>query len=341
MARLALLLGAVAAILYPIPLQLQGYTYYQTVGFLVLVNAMLGLGWNVIGGWAGQFDFGPQVFFAVGAYTAALLFVRLGVDAWLGLLVAAAVSAVICAVLTYPLTRLRGHYFAIATVAIWMIAQPIGATWDAIGGSQGYFIPVKPRGGALAGALSLQFSGPTKALGYYYAALVLFALTLGLMALVERSKLGFYFRAIRDDQEAAEGIGIDSRLYKVAARSITAAVFGAAGVLYAFWALSVFPDQVLELNWSTLPIMATVVGGIGRLWGPVLGAVILIPISQVMSTTLGTGPLAGRGIDLIVYGLIIVLIAAFRPTGLLSLPWARWFGPRARRHVTRQRPSER
>jgi branched-chain amino acid transport system permease protein len=327
-ARVALLIGALVALVYPIPLQLQGYTYYQTVGFLVLINAMLGVGWNVIGGWAGQFDFGPQVFFAVGAYTAALLTAKLGVDAWLGLFAGVAVAAVLCALLTYPLTRLRGHYFAIATVAIWMIAQPIGATWEYIGGSRGLFIPVKAHAGVVGSALALQFSGPTKALGYYYSALVLFAAALGLMALVERSKLGYYFRAIRDDQEAAEGIGIDSRLYKVIARSITAAVFAAGGVLYAFWALSVFPDQVLELNWSTLPIMATVVGGIGRLWGPVLGALILIPISQIMSTTLGTGPLAGRGIDLIVYGLIIVAIAAFRPTGLLSLPWSRWFGRR-------------
>jgi branched-chain amino acid transport system permease protein len=323
-ARFALIVGALVAIVYPIPLQVQGYTYYQTVGFLVLLNAMLGVGWNVVGGWAGQFDFGPQVFFAVGAYTAALLYVKLGVEAWLGLFAGVVLAAVICAVLTYPLTRLRGHYFAIATVAIWMIAQPIGATWEFIGGSQGLFIPVKPPGGMVRSALSMQFSGPTKALGYYYSALALFAITLALMALVERSKLGYYFRAIRDDQEAAEGIGIDSRLYKVIARSLTAAVFAAGGVLYAFWALSVFPEQALELNWSTLPIMATVVGGIGRLWGPVLGAVILIPISQIMSTTLGTGPLAGRGIDLIVYGLIIVLIAAFRPTGVLSLPWARW-----------------
>jgi len=290
------------------------------------------MGWNVVGGWAGQFDFGPQVFFGVGAYTAALLYVKLGVDACIGLLAAVVVAAVICAVLTYPLTRLRGHYFAIATVAIWMIAQPIGATWEFIGGSQGLFIPVKAHGGVVRSALSMQFSGPTKALGYYYSALVLFAIALGLMALVERSKLGYYFRAVRDDQEAAEGIGIDSRLYKVIARSITAAVFAAGGVLYAFWALSVFPEQVLELNWSTLPIMATVVGGIGRLWGPVLGAVILIPISQIMSTTLGTGPLAGRGIDLIVYGLIIIVIAAFRPTGLLSLPWGRWL--RLRRSAT-------
>ena len=324
MGRIALVVGALIAIVYPIPLQLQGYTYYQTVGFLVLINAMLGVGWNVIGGWAGQFDFGPQVFFGVGAYTAALLYVKVGVDAWLGLLGGAAVAVVICAVLTYPLTRLRGHYFAIATVAIWMIAQPIGAAWEYIGGAQGLFIPMKPRSGVVDSALGLQFSGPTKAMGYYYAALVLFVITLALMAMVERSKLGYYFRAIRDDQEGAEGIGIDSRLYKVIARSITAAVFAAAGVLYAFWALSVFPEQVLELNWSTLPIMATVVGGIGRLWGPVLGAVILIPISQIMSTTLGTGPLAGRGIDLIVYGLIIIVIAAFRPTGLLSLPWGRW-----------------
>jgi branched-chain amino acid transport system permease protein len=323
-ARLALVIGALAAIVYPIPLQLQGTTYYQTVGFLVLINAMLGVGWNVIGGWAGQFDFGPQVFFGIGAYTAALLYVKLGVDAWLGLLGGVAVAAVICAVLTYPLTRLRGHYFAISTVAIWMIVQPIGSTWEYIGAAQGLFIPVKAHRTVAGAALALQFSGPTKALGYYYAALVLFAVTLALMAWVERSKLGFYFRAIRDDQEAAEGIGIDSRLYKVIARSITAAVFAGGGVLYAFWALSVFPEQVFELNWSTLPIMATVVGGIGRLWGPVLGAAILIPISQIMSTMLGSGPLAGRGIDLIVYGLIIVVIAAFRPTGLLSLPWARW-----------------
>src|SRR2546426_1864604 len=155
MARIALVIGALAAIAYPIPLQLQGTTYYQTVGFLVLINAMLGLGWNVIGGWAGQFDFGPQVFFGVGAYTAALLFVRLGLDAWLGLLAAVGVAVVVCALLTYPLTRLRGHYFAIATLPIWMSAQPIGATWDFIGGSQGRFIPFGPRARAAASALPL------------------------------------------------------------------------------------------------------------------------------------------------------------------------------------------
>ena len=129
---------------------------------------------------------------------------------------------------------------------------------------------------------------------------------------------------MRDDQDGAEAIGIDSRLYKVIARCLMAAIFAAGGTLYGFWALAVFPDQVLEVNWNILPMMAAVVGGLGRLWGPVLGAIILIPISQLMTATLGAGPLAGRGIDLIIYGVVIMLIAGWRPNGLLSLPWARW-----------------
>src|SRR2546425_10584658 len=109
MARMALVIGALAAIVYPIPLQLQGTTYYQTVGFLVLINAMLGVGWNVIGGWAGQFDFGPQGVFAIGAYTAAILFVHLGWSPWLGMLGGGLGGIGICARVAYPLTRPPGH----------------------------------------------------------------------------------------------------------------------------------------------------------------------------------------------------------------------------------------
>ncbi|MCI0546918.1 MAG: branched-chain amino acid ABC transporter permease [Candidatus Rokubacteria bacterium] len=322
--RWAIAIGLVLALLYPIPFERGGYIYFETVAFLVLVNAMLGVGWNVIGGWAGQFDFGPSVFFAIGAYVAALLAIHLDLNAWLGLLAGMLAAVIVCALLTYPITRLRGHYFAIATVAIWMIAQPIGATWEFINGSRGLFLPIQASPSVLEGALTMQFPGRSKSLGFYYLALVLFALTLWGARLVERSKLGFYFRAIRDDQEGAEGIGIDSRLHKVVARSIMAAIFAMGGVLYGFWALAVFPDQVLDVNWNVLPIMATVVGGIGRLWGPVLGAVILIPISQLMTATLGAGPLAGRGVDLIIYGIVIMAIAAGRPNGLLSLPWGRW-----------------
>jgi branched-chain amino acid transport system permease protein len=205
--RTALVAGLVLAVAYPILLQVGGYPFYQTIGFLVLLNAMLGVGWNVIGGWAGQFDFGPQVFFAIGAYVAALLLIHLGLSPWIGMPVAVVIAMLICAVVTYPLTRLRGHYFAISTVAIWMIAQPIGATWELINGSRGLFIPVETGQGTLHAFGMLQFAGRTKALGYYYVALGLFLLALGLARLVERSKLGFYFRAIRDDQEAPRASG--------------------------------------------------------------------------------------------------------------------------------------
>ena len=333
-ARLAVwAVAALVALVYPVPFERSGQIYYETVGFLVLLNAMLGIGWNIIGGWAGQFDFGPSIFFAIGAYTAALLSIHWGFNAWLALLGAVAVSVAICAALTYPVTRLRGHYFAIATVAMWMIAQPIGATWPLINGSQGLFIPVAAGGSFVHGMLTMEFPGRGKGLGFYYLSLALFTITLLAARAIERSKWGFYFRAVRDDQDGAEAIGIDSRLYKVIARCLMAAVFAAGGTLYGFWALAVFPDQVLEVNWNILPMMAAVVGGLGRLWGPVLGAVVLIPISQLMATTLGTGPLAGRGIDLIIYGAIIMVIAGWRPNGLLSLPWSEW-AARLRGHAS-------
>jgi branched-chain amino acid transport system permease protein len=322
----AALTGLAVAIVYPIPIQMSGYTYFQTVGFLVFLYAMLGIGWNFIGGLAGQFDFGPNIFLATGAYTAALLAVHFNWSPWLGFVGAILVSVVICALITFPVTKLRGHYFAIATVAMWMIAQPIGATWELINGSRGLFIPMKPATGLGEALITLQFPGRSKGLVYYYIALGLFIATVVLFRTVERSKLGYYFRAIRDDQEGAEAIGIDSRVYKTAARCLTAAVFATGGVVYCFWAQAVFPDQVLEMNWAILPMICTVLGGIGRLWGPLLGAIILIPIAQVMSATLGAGPLAGRGLDVIVYGIIIMVVAAGRPNGLLSLPWARWFG---------------
>jgi branched-chain amino acid transport system permease protein len=209
-------------------------------------------------------------------------------------------------------------------VAMWMIAQPIGATWRLINGSQGLFIPVAAGGSFVHGILTMEFPGRGKGLGFYYLSLLLFAATLAGARAIERSKWGFYFHAVRDDQDGAEAIGIDSRLYKVIARCLMAAIFAAGGTLYGFWALAVFPDQVLEVNWNILPMMAAVVGGLGRLWGPVLGAIVLIPISQLMTATLGSGPLAGRGIDLIIYGAVIMLIAGWRPNGLLSLPWAEW-----------------
>jgi branched-chain amino acid transport system permease protein len=312
---------ALAVLVFPLVVRLP---FPRHVLIMTFLYGSLAVAWNLLAGYCGQISLGHAIFFGIGAYAPALLVRDLALTPWLGMLAGAALAVIASQAIGYPVFRLRGHYFAIATVAMWMIAQPIGATWELINGSRGLFIPIEPARGLAHGFLTLQFPGRAKGLGFYYVSLALFALVMWGARAVERSKLGYYFHAIRDDQEGAEGIGINSRLYKVAARCVMAAIFGVGGVLYSFWALAVFPDQVLDVNWNVLPMMAAVVGGIGHLWGPVLGAVILIPISQLMTATLGAGPLAGRGIDLIIYGVIIMVIAGGRPNGLLSLPWGRW-----------------
>ena len=319
-------MGLVIAIAYPIPFQLSGVTYFQTVGFLVFLYAGLALAWNVIGGWCGQFDFGPMVFFGLGAYGMAGPQAFAGLGPWAGFAAGPALAIAFCAAVTYPITRLRDHYFAIATNAIWLIVLPIATNWDLIGGSRGMFIPLRRTESLLAQIATLQPGGRIKELVFYYLVLAFFLLVFLAARRIERAKFGYYFRAIRDDEEGAQSLGINTRLYKVLARCVTAGIYAVGGGIFAMWALSVFPEQVFDINWGLLPTVAVVLGGIGHLWGPVVGTLILVPVSQLISTYLGTGPLAGRGIDLLVYGGLIMLVAAARPQGLLSLPWRRWLG---------------
>lgn len=320
------LAGLAVAVAYPLPFQSSGVIYFQTVGFLVLLYAALGIAWNIIGGWCGQFDFGPMVFFGVGAYATAAAAKFFGLNPWAAFAAAAVFTVVFAAVVTFPITRLRDHYFAIATNAIWLIAFPIATNWELIGGSRGLFIPLVRKDSLLAQLITLQPAGRIKELVFYYLVLAYFLVVLLLASRLEHTKFGYCFKAVRDDEEGAQALGIHTRVYKVIARCCTAAIYAVGGGIFAVWALSVFPDQVFDINWGIVPTIAVVLGGIGHLWGPVIGCLILVPISQLISTYLGTGPLAGRGIDLIVYGLLIMIVAAARPQGLLSLPWRRWLG---------------
>ena len=320
------LAGVIIAVGYPLPFQWSGVIYFQTVGFLVLLYSALGIAWNIIGGWCGQFDFGPMVFFGAGAYAMGAAVKFLGFNPWAGFAAAMLFTVAFSALVTFPITRLRDHYFAIATNAIWLIALPIATNWDLIGGSQGLFIPLGRPEGLFAQLASLQPNGRIKELAFYYLVLAYFGLVLLIAGRLEHTKLGYCFKAIRDDEEGAQSLGIHTRVYKVIARCFTAGIYAVGGAIFGMWALSVFPDQVFDINWGIVPTIAVVLGGIGRLWGPVVGCLILVPLSQLISTYLGTGPLAGRGIDLVVYGLLIMIVAAARPQGLLSLPWRRWLG---------------
>lgn len=299
--------------------------YLLSIGFLTSLYALLAVGWNVVGGWCGDFDFGPQVFFAIGAYAVALGVRSWEWGFWPPAIVGIAVAVSVCAVLTYPLAGLRGHYFAIGTAVIWLIALAIATNWHAIGAGEGLLVPRSLDEGLWSDLRNLQFGGFDSNLYYYFAAAASLFGVLTFAAWLRGTRFGYRLRAIRDDQEAAEALGINARLHRVMARCVTAAVYGFGGAIYAAWQHIVVPEQVLDFTWALIPTMAVVVGGIGTLWGPVLGAFILVPLSQQLSTRLGTGALAGRSIDLLIFGTIIMVIAASRPRGILSFPWQRWW----------------
>ncbi len=299
--------AAVAAAVLLYPLLVRG-PYPQHVMILVLLNALLGTAWNILGGFAGQISLGQATFFGAGAYTSTLLFQHAGLSPWLGLLAGAAVAAALALAIGYPCFRLSGHYFAIATIAIGEIAAIAVTNWEFAGGAVGLFLPIEGEGLA-----AFKFGDK---LGYYYVIAALLALSLALAAWLRRGRPGYYWRAIREDQAAARSVGVPATRYKQLAIAISAALTAMAGTFYAQYVLFIDPPSVLPLSLSIQICLVVVLGGAGTLVGPLLGAAVLIPLSAVTSVALGG---SGRSLDLVVYGLLIMLIAAFEPAGLVGI----------------------
>jgi branched-chain amino acid transport system permease protein len=282
--------------------------FFLRVLTVVAMYATLGVAWNILGGYAGQVSIGHSIFFGIGAYTSTLLFVRLGLNPWLGLLGGMAAAAAIAVLLGFPCFLLRGHYFVVATAVLAESATVIFTTWDAVGGAMGLQLPV------LSSSLAhLQFQGSRAP--YYYLSIAMLAVALGVAATIERSKLGYCLKAIREDEMAALSLAIDVRRYKLLAIAISAALTAMAGTFYAQLVLFVDPPSVLSLSMSVLIALVPIVGGIGTLWGPVLGAAILLPISEATRVYLSG---SARNLDLMVYGCLIMAVSAWRPMGLLG-----------------------
>ncbi len=276
---------------------------------LMLMLAQVGVAWNILGGYAGQMSLGQAAFYGTGAYVSTALLLRLGVSPWIGMAAGAAVAALLAVVVGWPCFRLRGHYFAMATIAVGEIVQAIATNWDAIGGAVGLYLPVEEHG--LAG-----FVFNVSRLPYYYIALGLLAVTLLVNWAVVRSHLGYYFRAIKDEPDAARSLGVSLTRYKLAAIALSAALTAAGGTLYAQKELYIDPGSVLSTALSIRISLAAILGGVGTIFGPVVGAAVLTGIDEASRITFGG---TGRGTDLVVYGLLIVLIAVFRPGGLVAL----------------------
>ncbi len=292
------------------------------LGFLitVLLFAVMGMAWNVLGGYAGQFSFGHAAFFGTGAYAAAILQMSWGLNPWLGLIAAAVFGAGAGLVIGYLSFRygLRGSYFALITLAFAEVLRILANSADFTGGGVGLYLP--PQGGMA----HLQFASKV---GYYYVALALAAGSVGVGWALERSRLGAWLAAIRENEDAARALGVDSLSCKLQAIAISGAMTGLAGAFYADYYLYIDPTIAFGPDVSVEVLLAPIIGGLGTVWGPLLGAAALQAAAEFARRLMGDAP----GLSLVFYGALLVLFVRFMPDGLMG--WLRRRPRREPRHA--------
>ena len=314
MRRTHLVVAAVtiAAVLLPLA---SSNPAHLNLAILVLMAAQLGVAWNLLGGYAGQVSLGHAAFYGVGAYTSTLLLLNFGVNPWLGMLAGGLVAAALSFAFGWSCFRLKGHYFAMATIAVVEIVQIVFTNWEYAGAAVGLTIPMNQRGW---GAMVFADKQP-----YYLLALGLLLLTLATTWAVERSHVGYYLRAIKDEPDAARSIGIRIARYKQVALALSAFFTALGGSLYAQKELYIDPGSVLTTALSIKMALVSILGGVGTMFGPVIGAVVLTTIEELTRAAFGG---SGRGTDTMIYAGLIVLIAVYYPSGLVG-----WWRERVRR----------
>ncbi|MCX7384414.1 MAG: branched-chain amino acid ABC transporter permease [Alphaproteobacteria bacterium] len=276
---------------------------------LSLLFAGLAQAWNIIGGYCGQISLGHAVYFGMGSYVSTLLYVQAGLPPSAGIFIGGAVGGLAALLVGWPCFRLSGHYYAIATVVVGEIGYLLFLNWDYVGGATGVYIPI-----AKPSLINLQF-GKDK-LPYLYLTLAFVAATWLAAWLIEGSRWGYAWRAVKDDVVAARSLGVNIFASKMAASAISGFFTGLGGAIYGLYVGYIDPDSVMAGHFSILIALPAVLGGVGTLWGPILGAALLIPLKELSSSYLGG---SGRGVDLMLYGAMIIIVALARPQGLVSL----------------------
>ncbi len=300
--------AAVLAALVAFPLV---FTHPFPIHVLIIVflYALMGVAWNVMGGYAGMLSFGQAAFFGIGGYTSSFLFVTYRLNPWAGMVVGGVLAALTAAAIGYPCSHLRGHYFAIASIAFAEIVRIHFNNWKLIGAAEGLTIPTQP-----ASLAVFQF-GSSKA-PYYYIVLAFLLLALALCWWMSRARMGYYFRAIKESHDLAMVLGVSFVRYRLVAIMLSAFITAVAGTFYAQYVLYLDPESVLILPISVQVVLVTMLGGAGSVMGPVIGAAILIPLSEITRVKLGH---RGTGIDLMIYGALITLISIYQPRGVWGL----------------------
>jgi len=306
MTRLAAIV-LVAAALAAIPLAAPSNA---VLNFLVvaLMIALAGQGWNVLGGYGGQYSFGHAAFFGTGAYVTAVLQVRYGVNAWIGFALGIAAGALVGRVIGALTFRagLRGSYFALVTLAFAEVLRIIASVAPITGAGVGTLIKLDLRPEAL------QFQSRAV---FYWAILGLVTLSLLIAWLIEHSRFGAWLVAVRENEDAARALGVDATRLKLNAMTLSAAITAAAGCFYAQYFL--FIDAGIAYGpWISVEALLTaIVGGVGTIFGPLVGALMVRILGEAARLVTGDAP----GLDLVIYGAVLVLVVAFAPRGLMGL----------------------
>ena len=289
--------------------------YLLTVLILILYFAYTGQAWNIMMGFAGQLSLGHAIYVGLGGYIAAVLFTRYGIGPWIGLLAGLPVAVACGAIIGFLAFRfgVAGVYFAILTIAFAEFAR-IG--FDHIGfvnASGGLFLPVKQYA---TNDLWRLRGNPTM---FYYVILAATVLAFILCRVLLRSRIGYFWLAIREDEPAARAVGIDTFRYKMYAVMMSAGMTSFAGVFYAFFYNNLFPEQVFNISRSIEIILGPIIGGIGTLFGPILGAFVLTGLAEILNSVMNAFGLDLPGAKQVFYGICLLVVIVALPEGIW--PW--------------------
>ena len=307
------LLAVVVAMLVAAPLIAD--RYIVSVLILVFLSAYFGQAWNILMGYCGLLSLGHALYMGLGAYVSAFLFVRYGISPLLGLVPAVLVSLAAATALGWLGFRFRieGVYFALLTIAFAEIARIGFDNISATGGAAGLFLPVRPDD---AGQWWNLRAGPTF---FYYLALLLAAAATLASFLLRRGKIGHAWLAMREDAEAARAVGISPFRARLSALLVSAGMTAVGGVFLAFFTNNLFPAQIFDITRSTDILLAPIIGGIGTLFGPIVGAFVLVPLGEVLTDILRILGVDTPGVKALVFGIFLMVIIAVSPNGIW--PW--------------------
>jgi branched-chain amino acid transport system permease protein len=299
--------------------------YALSIATAALYLAFTGQAWNVMMGFAGQLSLGHALYIGLGAYVSGALFTHLGIGPWAGIWAAVAVAMSCGALIGWLAFRFRvtGVYFAVLTIAAAEFTRIAFDHLEWTGGPAGLFLKVAQRDAIDV----LNLRGPPAM--YYYAILVLAVATLALCTRLLKSRAGYYWLAIREDEAAAVALGIPAVRFKLYAVLLSAALTAVAGVFMAFYNNSLFPEQVFEMGRSIEIVLAPIIGGLGTLLGPIVGAIALTLLGEGTSTLLQLAGLELPGMKQVVYGVLLLVTVSFLPHGIWP-PIARKLGPKLR-----------